>query len=125
MTTDIKQPDFASIEELRQKQAQIQQEFETKYQHERAVALSKIQEWVTYFEIRSDEVVFPAGPVKSGRGRPKADSSAAGSGEGSGTVAIKYRDEHGNTWSGRGLMPKWLREQIEKGAKKEDFIVSG
>lgn len=39
-------------------------------------------------------------------------------------VPIKYRDrETGETWTGRGLMPKWLRAKIEAGAKIEDFLV--
>lgn len=39
-------------------------------------------------------------------------------------VPIKYRDrETGETWTGRGLMPKWLRARIEAGAKIEDFLV--
>ncbi len=39
-------------------------------------------------------------------------------------VAIKYRDEHGNKWAGRGAQPRWMTEAIKKGAKREDFLVS-
>lgn len=40
------------------------------------------------------------------------------------TVAAKYRNEAtGETWSGRGLQPNWLRAQIEAGRKIEDFAV--
>lgn len=39
-------------------------------------------------------------------------------------VAAKYRDKStGQTWSGRGLQPKWLRAAIGTGAKLEDFTV--
>jgi DNA-binding protein H-NS len=38
-------------------------------------------------------------------------------------VAIKYRDNEGNTWAGRGAQPVWLREQLKAGAKLEDFAV--
>lgn len=38
-------------------------------------------------------------------------------------IAPKYRDAHGNTWTGRGQKPVWLREAIEKGAKLEDFLI--
>jgi DNA-binding protein H-NS len=43
-----------------------------------------------------------------------------------GSVAIKYRDPQnpGNTWTGRGRMPRWLVAAIKGGkAKKEDFLV--
>ena len=39
------------------------------------------------------------------------------------TVAPKYRDEAGNTWSGRGLQPVWLRTAIAGGKKLEDFAI--
>jgi DNA-binding protein H-NS len=38
-------------------------------------------------------------------------------------VPIKYRDEEGNTWAGRGAQPRWLREKLKAGAKLEDFAV--
>ena len=36
---------------------------------------------------------------------------------------VKYRDEHGNTWAGRGMKPVWLRERIDAGMSLEDFAV--
>ena len=39
-------------------------------------------------------------------------------------VAAKYRDKAtGQTWSGRGLQPKWLKAAITSGAKLDDFKV--
>jgi len=36
---------------------------------------------------------------------------------------IKYRDEHGNEWSGRGIQPLWLRAHIESGRSADEFLV--
>jgi DNA-binding protein H-NS len=42
-----------------------------------------------------------------------------------GKVAIKYRDSAGNTWTGRGRMPRWMMAATKGGkAKKEDFLIS-
>jgi DNA-binding protein H-NS len=39
-------------------------------------------------------------------------------------VAAKYRNQAtGETWSGRGLQPKWLKAAITAGAKLTDFAV--
>ena len=38
-------------------------------------------------------------------------------------VAAKYRDGAGNTWSGRGLQPRWLKVAIEAGKKIQDFAI--
>ena len=35
--------------------------------------------------------------------------------------AIKYRDDDGNTWSGRGKHPVWLKEQLEAGHQSKNF----
>lgn len=39
-------------------------------------------------------------------------------------VATKYRSQAGETWSGRGLQPKWLREAVAAGAALESFAVA-
>lgn len=39
-------------------------------------------------------------------------------------VAVKFRNKAtGETWSGRGLQPKWLKAAIAGGAKLDDFSV--
>jgi len=39
-------------------------------------------------------------------------------------VAAKYRGPNGETWSGRGLTPKWLAALIAQGQTKESFAVN-
>ena len=42
-----------------------------------------------------------------------------------GKVAVKYRDGAGNTWTGRGRMPRWMVAATKGGkAKKEDFLIA-
>ena len=54
----------------------------------------------------------------------RASAKAAGSAEGVRKVAPKYRDPVTNeTWSGRGLQPKWLRAALEAGRKIEEFAL--
>jgi DNA-binding protein H-NS len=43
------------------------------------------------------------------RGRKKADG------------AVKFRDESGNVWGGRGPRPKWLRDALAAGKQLTDF----
>src|SRR5262245_43349110 len=40
-----------------------------------------------------------------------------------GKVAVKYRDNAGNTWTGRGRMPRWMMAAVDSGKKREDFSV--
>ena len=36
---------------------------------------------------------------------------------------VKYRDDAGNVWGGRGPRPQWLRNALASGKKLEDFAV--
>ena len=38
-------------------------------------------------------------------------------------VPPKYRSKKGETWSGRGMMPRWLTAAIKGGAKLDDFAI--
>ncbi|WP_298291750.1 H-NS histone family protein [Thiomonas sp.] len=40
------------------------------------------------------------------------------------TVAPKYRNaQTGETWSGRGKMPRWLQTAVDNGQSKESFLI--
>ncbi len=55
----------------------------------------------------------------SGKKSAPTRSKAAGT-----TVAPKYRGPNGETWSGRGLMPRWLAALVAEGRAKEEFAVT-
>lgn len=41
------------------------------------------------------------------------------------TVAAKYRHPAtGETWTGRGKMPKWLQAEVNQGKRREDFLIA-
>jgi DNA-binding protein H-NS len=52
------------------------------------------------------------------RGRPAKGSKLKGR-----KIAAKYRDKSGNTWSGRGAVPRWMRDAMKGGAKRDDFLI--
>ena len=60
---------------------------------------------------------------------PKTVNKAAGKrgpSKSAGTVvAPKYRGPNGETWTGRGLMPRWLSALVASGKTKEQFAISG
>jgi DNA-binding protein H-NS len=38
-------------------------------------------------------------------------------------VPAKYRGPNGETWSGRGLTPRWLTALLNQGRRKEEFAI--
>lgn len=70
-----------------------------------------------------------AKPAKSSKmGRSKAKSVAVkaprAAKKATTPVAAKYRGPNGETWSGRGLTPKWLAALIAQGQSKEAFAIN-
>jgi DNA-binding protein H-NS len=72
------------------------------------------------FRVDAGAARAPANSVKTPvRPAPKATAS----GKAGGKVAAKFKDGAGNSWSGRGLQPRWLKAAIEAGKSLEDFRV--
>ena len=68
------------------------------------------------------------GAPRKGRGRPadprKVKPVKVKKVKGStNTVAAKYRGPNGETWSGRGLTPRWLSTLLAQGQSKEAFAI--
>ncbi len=53
-------------------------------------------------------------------GGKRVPSKSAGT-----VVAPKFRGPNGETWTGRGLMPRWLSALVASGKTKEQFAISG
>ena len=87
--------------------------------------LAKMQAFgITVKDLQSSK---PAKGAKAGKGRgrpagvakaPKAAKKA------SNPVAAKYKGPNGETWSGRGLTPKWLATLVAQGQVKEAFLIN-
>ena len=65
------------------------------------------------------------GIAESARRGPAAagNSNGAKTRKARGQVAIKYRDDKGNTWTGRGKTPRWMVEAEKSGKTRESFKI--
>ena len=93
-----------------------------------ASTVADIRAKMAAFGITVKDLQSPA--KKSGR-KAKGDatakvkaSKAAKAGKPTGKVEAKYKGPNGETWSGRGLTPKWLASLVAQGRSKEEFLVS-
>ena len=71
----------------------------------------------------------PAKAGKGGRGKAKAGvakpaKAAKTSKKATVAVAAKFRGPNGETWSGRGLTPKWLAALVAQVRPKADFAIA-
>ncbi len=59
-------------------------------------------------------------------GRPGAKASQTKKSGSAAPPPVKYRNpDTGETWSGRGRMPKWMALAGERGRSREDFLAKG
>ena len=54
---------------------------------------------------------------------PIKESKSAGEKTSRKPAQIKYRDNNGNTWTGRGMTPRWLKAAEANGQSRETFLV--
>ena len=61
--------------------------------------------------------------AKSGQGRGRPKKWAAAPKKSAAKIPVKYRDNNGNAWTGRGKTPKWIVEAETGGKTRESFRV--
>jgi DNA-binding protein H-NS len=64
------------------------------------------------------------GKVGRGKGKVAAVKPAKATKKAGPVVAAKFRGPNGETWSGRGLTPKWLAALVAQGRTKEEFAIA-
>ena len=105
---------MSDLATLLQQRQDLEAQIKSLQQSERQDAIAKIKELAATYGI---DVTRDLGAERKSFG-PKAGSAIKGK-----SVAAKYRDSAGNSWSGRGLKPKWMQAALAQGKKIEDFAI--
>ena len=105
---------MATLQELMaQKEALDKQIEQTKHQ-ERGAAVEKVRALMAEYGLTLADL----------GGKSTAAKSAKKTKTGGNKVAAKYRNAStGESWSGRGLQPRWLKAALASGRKISDFAV--
>jgi len=102
---------MSSLQELLDRKAALEKEIEATRRQERADAVAKVKSLMTQYGLSISDL------------SSKPSTKSTGNGKG-GKVAVKFRNSTtGDTWSGRGLQPKWLKAALAAGRKIEEFSV--
>jgi DNA-binding protein H-NS len=84
--------------------------------------IGRIREAIAAYGLTAEDLGFTA-KAKPGRKPGAAKKTVAPRKAGKTARAIKYRNDAGDGWVGRGKRPQWLRDALANGAKLEDFAV--
>lgn len=90
---------------------ELQQEAKRLRDLEIRSVIDTIQKQISYYNITLQELGY-SGAYDEGRCSRRSHKG------------IYYKNKDGQTWSGVGRQPKWLKEELANGMKKEDFLVN-
>lgn len=111
----------AQIAELQQRAAQIKSK-------EYASTLADIQTKMKAFGITVADLKAAQNKPRAGRKGRKAAAEKPASKRTSRLAGVKvepkYRNSDGQTWTGRGVAPKWISGAIAAGRSKDEFLIS-
>ncbi len=102
---------MATLKELVAQREALDKEIENTKKHARSEAIAQVRALMSEYGLTAADL--------NSKGTAKKGGARSG-----GKVAIKYRNEAtGDTWSGRGLRPNWLKVALASGRKIDDFAV--
>lgn len=102
---------MATLQELLSQKEAIEREIELTKKRDRAEAIARVRSLMAEYGLTLADLGGKAAPVPRKTG-------------GGGKVPPKYRNAAtGDTWSGRGLQPNWLKAALASGRKLDDFKV--
>jgi DNA-binding protein H-NS len=98
------------LTDLLAQKANLDKQIQEAQREERGAAISQIRALMAEHGLTVADL---------GTRRPKAGKSGGGA-----KVPAKYRNKAtGESWSGRGLQPRWLKAALASGKKLADFAV--
>ena len=110
------------LSDLLAKKAELEQQILTLRREERGAAIAQVkalmaEHGLTLADLGGSRSAVAATGAPATFPKPKSGGSGA-------KVPPKYRDPaSGQTWSGRGLHPKWLKQALAGGAQLSDFAL--
>ena len=101
---------MATLQELLAQKAALEKQIDEARREDRA-AIAQVKALMAQHGLSAADLVSKAAPARS-------------AGKSTGKVAAKFRNqETGETWSGRGLKPKWLTAALAAGRSLSDFEI--
>jgi DNA-binding protein H-NS len=102
---------LSNLQELLAQRAELERKISETQKAQRSSAIAKIREIMAENGLTVEDL--------GGRSLISGHNGSA-----SKKAPIKYRDDSsGNSWSGRGLKPKWLQQALDAGRNLSDFAI--
>ncbi len=105
---------MATLQELLAQKESLDRQIEQTKKEARGEAIEKVRSLMSEYGLTIADL---GGKTTAGKGARKAKTGGT-------KVAAKYRNAStGESWSGRGLQPRWLKAALASGRKLADFAL--
>lgn len=111
-----------TLVQIQKQIAQLQEQAKAIRQKEISGVVARIREAISHYGLTAEDLGLAG--ASGGRKARKPRKAAAKKGRRGGAKAasvVKYRDEAGNTWTGRGRRPKWFTDALAAGKTPEQL----
>ena len=111
--------------QLQNKIAKLQKAADALRQKEVAGVVSRIKVAIEHYGLTARQLGLADGPaLGQAMTRAKPTKKARQSGKPAAATKHKYSNGNGQSWSGRGPRPRWLREAIAGGRALDEFLAT-
>jgi DNA-binding protein H-NS len=115
-------PMSKTLAQLKKEIANLTREAEKLQRKEIEGVVARIKEAIEAYGLTAADLGL-GGAKRGPKAAGKKVAAAPKRGRKKAAGEVKFRDESGNVWGGRGPRPKWLRDALTSGKQLSDFAV--
>lgn len=109
-----------SLSQLEAQIRKLQRQRDALKRKEIAGVVQRIRAAIDFYGLTASDLGF-----RNGSGKPRSNGKAGSANRKGGRAAsvVRFRDEAGNTWSGRGRRPHWFVAALQTGKTEAELAV--
>jgi len=85
--------------------------------------VKRIREAIAFYGLKASDLGLGAAAVAASK-KTRAKKAGPKKAKDSTPAVVKFRNDSGGTWGGRGKRPQWLRDALATGKTLNDFLVT-
>lgn len=85
--------------------------------------VGRIREAISAYGLTAEDLGFNAKPKAKGAAKAAPAKKRGAKAKAKPVAEVKFRNDSGGTWGGRGKRPQWLRDALNAGKTLADFAV--
>jgi DNA-binding protein H-NS len=112
-----------SFQEIQQQIEALKQKAESIRRKEMADVVARIKDAIKHYGLTASDLGLVGRAATKERVGAKPGRKGAAKKAAKPAAVVKFRNEAGGTWGGRGKRPQWLRDALAAGKTLQDFAV--